>query len=143
MPEDAPAPQPPGTPGGLADPRSRTGRRLDAITMATGLLCAAGGLTVVAAVPRATAILRIGGQNSMTFNIACCLAVTGIALIALARGRPRAALAAGAVDALLGTLTAAEWALGRGLGIDQLVVRAFSAGQVPCREGRRWTPRYA
>ena len=129
MPEDAPAPQPPGTPGGLADPRSRTGRRLDAITMATGLLCAAGGLTVVAAwFARATAILRIGGQNSMTFNIACCLAVTGIALIALARGRPRAALAAGAVDALLGTLTAAEWALGRGLGIDQLVVRAYVSG---------------
>jgi PAS domain S-box-containing protein len=98
----------------------------DAITMAGGLLCAAVGLTVMVAwFARATAILRIGGQNPVTFNTALALAVTGIALAAIVGGRPRAALAAGALDALLGTLVLAEYALGRGLGIDQLFVRVY------------------
>ena len=102
---------------------------LDAITLTGGLLCTAGGLTVMAAwLVRAAAILRLGSHNPMTFNSASGVAVTGIAMIALVGGRPRAALAAGAFDTLLGTLTLAEWALGRGLGIDQLVVRAYISG---------------
>ena len=113
-------------PGGPADLRSRAERRLDAITLTGGLLCTTGGLTVMAAwFARATAILRLGSHNPMTFNSASGVAVTGIAMIALVRGRPRAALAAGAFDTLLGTLALVEWALGRGLGIDQLVVRPY------------------
>ena len=78
---------------------------------------------------RATAILRLGsGQHPTTFNTASAVAVTGVALIALVRGWPRAALAAGVFDAVLGAMTLAEWALGHGLGIDQLVVRAYLSG---------------
>ena len=87
-PEGASAPPPPGGSGGPADLRSRTERGLGAITIAGGLLCAAGGLTVMAAwFARATAILRFGGQHSMAFNTAAAVTVTGVALIALARGR--------------------------------------------------------
>jgi PAS domain S-box-containing protein len=108
---------------------SRADRTLDAITMAAGLLCTAGGLTVMAAwFARATSVLRVAGQNPMTFNSASGVALTGVAMIALVMGRPRAALTAGAFGAVLGTMTLAEWALGRGLGIDQLVVRAYIRG---------------
>ena len=54
--------------------------------------------------------------------------VTGVALVALARGRPRAALAAGVFDVALGAVVLAEYASGRGLGIDQLVVKAYITG---------------
>ena len=99
--------------------------------MAGGLLCAAGGLTAMAAwLARATVILRLASQNQnpVTFNASFGVAVTGFAMIALVGGRRTAVLAAGAIDAVLGTMTLAEWALGRGLGIDQLVVRAYLSG---------------
>jgi hypothetical protein len=111
---------------------------LDAITMAGGLLCAASGLTVMAAwFARATAVLLFGSPhpNPMTFNSALAVAVTGGALVALVSGRPGAALAAGVFDTALGAVTLAERALGRGLGIDQLVVRAYLSGphEIPGR----------
>src|ERR1700733_2973887 len=94
--------------------------------MAGGLLCVAVGLTVMAAwFVRATAVLRFGSQNPMSFNTALAFVVTGVALVALARRRPRAALAAGVFDAVLGALILAEYALRRSLGIDQLFVKAY------------------
>ena len=97
--------------------------------MTGGLLCVAGGLTVMAAwFARATAILRVGSQHPMAFNTALAVAVTGVALVAFVRGRPWPALVAGAFDAALGAAVLAEYALGRGLGIDQLIVRAYVSG---------------
>ena len=129
VPGDAPAAVPPGAPDGLADAPSRTERVLDAITMAGGLLCVAGGLTVMVAwFARATAVLLLGSQHPMAFNSALGVAVTGVALFALVQRQPRALLVAGLFDAALGALTLAEWALGRGLGIDQLIVQAYVTG---------------
>jgi PAS domain S-box-containing protein len=102
---------------------------LDAITMAGGLLCVAGGLTVMVAwFARATAVLRFGSQHPMSFNTALAVAVTGFALVAVVMRWPWATLIAGVFDAALGTAILAEHALGRGLGIDQLVVRAYVSG---------------
>jgi PAS domain S-box-containing protein len=98
----------------------------DAITMAGGLLCVAVGLTVMAAwFVRATAVLRFGSEKPMSLNTALAFVLTGVALVALARRRPRAALAAGVFDAVLGAMILAEYALGRSLGIDQLFVKAY------------------
>jgi signal transduction histidine kinase len=105
-----------------------------AITTAGGLLCVAIGVTVMAAwLVRATAVLRFGSLNPMAFNTALALTVTGAALAG--RRRPRAALVAGAFDAALGLAVLAEYALGRGLGIDQLVVKAYinGPGSIPGR----------
>lgn len=54
--------------------------------------------------------------------------MTGVALVALARRQPRAALVAGVFDAVLGVLILAEDSLGHGLGIDQLFVKAYISG---------------
>jgi PAS domain S-box-containing protein len=127
--EEAPAAPPSGAPVGPADTPSRTRRVSDAITMVGGLLCVAGGLTVMVAwFARATSVLRFGSQHSMAFNTALAVAVTGAALVAVARGRPRAALVAGGFDAALGAVLLAEYALDRGLGIDQLIVKAYVSG---------------
>jgi hypothetical protein len=128
-PADAPAAPLPAAPGDPAGIPSLSERVPDAITAAGGLLCAAVGLTVMAAwFVRATAILRFGSKNPMSFNTALAFVVTGVALVALARKRPRAALAAGVFDALLGAVILAEYALHRGLGIDQLIVKAYIVG---------------
>ena len=104
----------------------------DAITLAGGVLCAAIGVTVMVAwLARATAVLRFGSQNPMAFNTALALAVTGAALVVLAAGRPRAALVAlvaGVLDTVFGLAVLAEYMLGRGLGIDQLIVKPYVSG---------------
>jgi PAS domain S-box-containing protein len=128
-PADTPAAPPPAAPDGPADIPSRGERVPDAITLAGGLLCTAVGLTVMAAwFVRATTILLFGSKNPMPFNTALAFVVTGVALVALARRRPRAALAAGVFDAALGAVILAESALHRGLGIDQLFVKAYISG---------------
>jgi PAS domain S-box-containing protein len=124
-PADAPAAPPPAAPDGPAGLPSRSEWVPDAITTAGGVLCAAVGLTVMVAwFVRATAILRFGSENPMSFNTALAFVVTGVALVALAR-RPWAALVAGVFDAVLGAVILAEYALHRGLGIDQLFVKAY------------------
>jgi PAS domain S-box-containing protein len=96
-----------------------------AITLAGGLLCTAVGVAVMAAwFARATVVVTFGSQIPMVFDTALAFTVTGAALIALARGRPRAVLAAGVFDVLLGVTVLAEYVISRGLGIDQLFVRA-------------------
>jgi hypothetical protein len=98
----------------------------DAITMAGGLVCVAVGLAVMVAwLVRATPVLRFGSQNPMAFNTALAFVVTGVALVALVRRQPRAALVAGLFDTALGALVLAEYALGRDLGIDQLIVHSY------------------
>jgi len=125
-PADGPAAPHPAAPDGPAGMPSRRGRVPDVITRAGGLLSAAVGLTVIAAwYVRATAILRFGSQNPMSFNTALAFVVTGVALVALVRRRPRAVLAAGVFDAILGMMILAEYVLHRGLGIDQLFVTAY------------------
>src|ERR1700735_1167282 len=50
-----------------------------------------GGVAVMVAwFVRASVILRYGSQNPMSFNTALAFVVTGLALVALARRRPRA-----------------------------------------------------
>jgi PAS domain S-box-containing protein len=99
------------------------------ITLAGGLLCVAVGLGVMAAwLVRATAVLQFGSLNPMSFNTALAFAVTGVALIALARRQPRPALVAGLFDVALGVTVLAEDISGHGLGIDQLFVKAYITG---------------
>jgi PAS domain S-box-containing protein len=129
-PTPASPPPPPPPPRAAADATagtvSRGGWAPGAITAAGGLLCVAVGVAVMAAwFARATTVVTFGSQVAMAFNTALALAVTGAALVALARGRPLAALAAGVFDVLLGAAVLAEYALGRGLGIDQLFVQAY------------------
>jgi PAS domain S-box-containing protein len=126
---DAPPAPPLVAPDGPAGTTSRGRRVPDAITIAGGVLCAAMGLAVMVAwFVRGTALLRFGSQNPMSFNTALAFVVTGAALVALARRWPRAAQAAGVFDVLLGVMVLTEYALGRGLGIDQLFVKAYIAG---------------
>ena len=114
---------PAGGPDGPASPPSRVERVLDAIPAAAGLLCAAEGLTVMTAwFVRATAILLLGGPHPMVFNTALAVTLTGIAL---ASRWPRAVLTVAVLDAALGAVTLAEYALGRGLGIDQLIAADY------------------
>jgi PAS domain S-box-containing protein len=111
---------------GPAGALSRGGRVPGAITTAGGLLCAAVGLGVMAAwYTRATTVVTFGSQSAMAFDTALAFAVTGAALVAWARGRPRAVMAAGVFDVLLGAAVLTEYALGRSLGIDQLFVQAY------------------
>ena len=124
-PEDAPTPDAPEHPAGLASLREPV---MDSVIMAGGLLCTGTGLLVIVAwFARATVILTFGSQNPMSFNTALAFVVTGVALIALTRKRPRVALAAGAFDVVLGLAVLAEYALDRSLGIDQLIVKAYIA----------------
>jgi PAS domain S-box-containing protein len=110
-------------------------RVLDATTMAGGLVCLGVGVTIaVAWSARETAVLRFGSYAPMLFNTALALMVTGAALVVLASRRwPWAALAAGGFDALLGLATIAEYALGRNLGIDQLLMHDYLGGRLPGR----------
>ena len=125
-PADAPPAAAPDGPAGMA---SVSERMLDAVIVAGGLLCVAVGLVVMVAwFVRATVILRFGGNTPMSFNTALAFAVTGVALVALTRKRPRAALAAGVFDTVLGLMVLAEYVLGRSLGIDQLIVKAYITG---------------
>src|ERR1700689_5791749 len=104
-----PAGTPAGPPPAAAGIPSRGEWVPDAITTAGGLLCAAVGLTaMVAWFAPATVILRFGSENPMSFNTALAFVVTGVALVALARRQPRAALAAGVFDAALGAAILAE-----------------------------------
>jgi PAS domain S-box-containing protein len=92
-------------------------------------VCVAVGLAVMVAwLVRATAVLRFGSQNPMSFNTALAFVVTGVALVALARREPRPALVAGLFDVALGTAILAEDASGHGLGFDQLFVKAYITG---------------
>jgi PAS domain S-box-containing protein len=125
----ATTPAGPDGPDGTAGPDStggRTERALDAIIIAGALLCAAVGLAIMVAwLVRATAVLRWGSNTPMPFNTALAFAVTGVAL---ACKRPRAALAAGLFDTVLGAMVLAEYALDRSFGIDQLLAKAYIAG---------------
>jgi PAS domain S-box-containing protein len=127
-PADVPAARlpPPAFADGPAGSRPRGERVPDAITTAGGLLCAAVGVTVMVAwFVRATTVVRFGSQSEMAFNTALAFAVTGAAVVALVRRRPRAAMAAGVFDVLLGAAVLAEYVLGRGLGIDQLFAKDY------------------
>jgi PAS domain S-box-containing protein len=128
-PADAPDAAPSAAPEGPVRPAWLSERVPDATILVGGLLCAAVGVAfMVAWFVRATPFLRFGSANQMSFNTALAFAVTGIALAALARKRPRATLAAGVFDAVLGLAILAEYVLNRSLGIDQLVVKAYFVG---------------
>ncbi len=91
-----------------------------------GLLCTAIGLTVMVSWPaRATALLRLGSQHSMAFNTALAVTVTGAALATFTQRRRWPVRVAGLFDVALAIVVLAEYVLGRGLGIDQLVARDY------------------
>ena len=125
---DAQATAPSAASDAPAGTASLSERALDAIVVVGGLLCIGVGLTVIVAwFARATVILTFGSKNPMSFNTALAFAVTGVALVALARKRPRAALVAGLFDAVMGLTVLAEYFFHRSLGIDQLIVKAYIA----------------
>jgi PAS domain S-box-containing protein len=127
-PSAAPDDPPADPPDGPARTPSVSEWVMDAIVMVGGLLCVGVGLVVIVAwFVRATVILTFGSSNPMSFNTALAFVVTGVALDAVARKRPRAALAAGVFDVALGLTVLAEYVLGRNLGIDQLFVKAYIA----------------
>ena len=126
----------PAAAGDLGDAPSIAAPLAFAITVAGGVLCAAIGVTVMAAwLARATAVLRFGSQNPMAFNSALALAVTGAALVLVAARRSWAALAAGVLDAAFGVAVLTEYLANRSLGIDRLIVRPYlsAPGSVPER----------
>jgi PAS domain S-box-containing protein len=124
-PPDAAPSDAPKDPTGMASLREPV---MDSVIMAGGLLSIGVGLLVIVAwFARATVILTFGSQNPMSFNTALAFVVTGIALVALTRRRPRLALAAGAFDVILGLAVLAEYVFDRNLGIDQLIVKAYIA----------------
>ena len=93
-----------------------------------GACCARPSATVVVAwFVRATVILRFGAQTPMAINTALALTVTGTALAAVTVRQTQAALVAGVFDEALGAVVLAEYALGRGLGIDQLILHPYLA----------------
>jgi PAS domain S-box-containing protein len=125
-PSAAPNDPPADVPDGPAGTPSVAEWVMDAIVMLGGLLCVGVGLVVIVAwFVRASVILTFGGKNPMSFNTALAFVVTGVALDAVARKRPRVALAAGVFDVALGLAVLAEYVLGRNLGIDQLIVKAY------------------
>jgi PAS domain S-box-containing protein len=127
-PPASPEGPPPAALEGPAGTASLSERALDAIIMVGGLLCIGVGLLVIAAwFARVSVILTFGSKNPMSFNTALAFAVTGVALVALVRKRPRVALAAGLFDTVLGVMVLAEYVLNRSLGIDQLIVKAYIA----------------
>jgi PAS domain S-box-containing protein len=127
-PPDAADPAGPAKPASPAETASRAAWVPGAITTVGGLLCAAVGVAVMVAwYARATAFLRFGSQNPMSFNTAVAFTVTGIALVALPRW-PRAVLVAGVFDTVLGVAILAEYALDRSFGIDELFARAYIVG---------------
>jgi PAS domain-containing protein len=113
-----------------ADAPSRRERMPDAITGVGGLLVAAIGVTtMVAWFLRVTPILRFGSLNPISFNTSLAFAVTGIALAVFASGWwPRAVQIAGVFDAVLFAVILAEYASGHGLGVDQLIAKAYIVG---------------
>jgi PAS domain S-box-containing protein len=126
----APAPVDPNPPlaaaYGPAGTLSRGERVPGAISTAGGVLCAAVGVAVMAAWgARATTVVTFGSKSAMPFNTALAFAVTGAALVMLARGQPRGSIVAGVFDVLLGATVLTEYALGRSLGIDQLFVQDY------------------
>jgi PAS domain S-box-containing protein len=114
-------------------PTGTTSRKAPApksITLVGGLLVAAVGVTtMVAWLLRVTPILRFGSQNPISFNTTLAFTITGIALAVFARGWwPRAVQMAGVFDAVLFAVILAEYASGHGLGVDQLIAKAYIAG---------------
>jgi PAS domain S-box-containing protein len=117
---------PPGTPERPAAIPSHRARAVDVIVVLGGLLSAAIGLTVLVSWPaRASAVLQLGSQHPMAFNTALAVTVTGAALAWFTPTRHWPVLVAGLFDAALGIVVLTEYTLGRSLGIDQLVVRAY------------------
>jgi signal transduction histidine kinase len=101
-------------------------------------MTAFGIVIMVAWLTHATAVLHFANKTTpMFFNTALALTLTGICLFAVTRGKPKAAIVAGAFDAVLGVLCLTEYIVGRNLGIDQLFVRAYmnAPGHVPGRMG--------
>jgi signal transduction histidine kinase len=104
--------------------------RLGWTVIAGGVLCAAGGLVVVIAwYANALSILRANAQSTpIAFNSGVAFVLIGLALVATVLRRNRLVLLGASVAALFGTITLLEHALGRGLGIDQLLFRTSVAG---------------
>jgi len=122
VPEDAPG----APPAGPAGAPSRADRLLDASTLGGGVLITALGLLVMASwFARVTGVLRFGGEHPVKFTAALAFTVTGAALVAFTQGRRWPVLVAGVLDTGLGLIVLAEYALGRSLGVDQLVVRDY------------------
>jgi diguanylate cyclase (GGDEF)-like protein/PAS domain S-box-containing protein len=95
---------------------------LGAATSAFGVVVTAGWYL------RWTAVLDLGpGPSPLAFNAGLGLALTGVALAGMSRGRYRPALVAAGYDLVVGPLTLVENLIDRNLGIDQLFAHAYLA----------------
>jgi signal transduction histidine kinase len=111
---------------------------INAVTVVGELVCVALGLAVIVGwYVKAPAFTRFHpDQGRLVFNAGVALAVTGAALFAVSRGRPRAAALGGGFDIALGSVALAEDVLGRGLGIDRLFVEGPLSGPHGMQPGR-------
>jgi signal transduction histidine kinase len=111
----------------LPEPDLPAPHRLRAVAAAFGALVAAVGLVQLYGwVSHTRSLIQLRPrQVPMQFNTALCLTLLGLALLLLATRRPRAAAAPAAFTAVWGLVTLAEYLLGRGLGIDQLLYRSW------------------
>jgi len=99
----------------------------DAVLLFSGAACVfLGAVPLAGWLFHVPALTRLGPSfGPMAANTAAGLLLDGAALLFIAAGRPRAALAGGVWSLLAGALTLAEYALASDLHIDQLLVRDY------------------
>jgi PAS domain S-box-containing protein len=116
------------------DPESSVSRM---ILISAGSTCAVlGGVTLVGWFFHITALTRVAPSfNPMMANAAMGLFLDGLALLFLAAGRPKAALAGATWSLLAGLLTLAEFGFSVNLNIDELLVRDYLRA-LPAYPGR-------
>jgi PAS domain S-box-containing protein len=115
-------------------------RRQSRAAMVAGLaLLALGLLVIIGWRAHLTVLLQVvSGRVPMQYNTAIGFLGTGGALVALARGRKRAAFALGAAVFLLTGLTLIQMVTGADLGIDRLFFQPYSV--VPDDQPGRMSP---
>ncbi len=85
-----------------------------------------------------TALLQINSAfKAMQYNTALCFLFSGVGLLLVVLGKRRIGAALGALVAVVGALTLAEYLFGVNFGIDQLLMNAYTVGQSgPTSPGR-------
>ena len=103
-----------------------------AFPLAAGILCALLGLSVLAGwyTHNLALIHVLPAFVGMAYNTALGFLLAGVSLSATALGRPRVSLLAVFFALLLAVPTLAEYAWGRSLGVDELLMHAYTRSGV-------------